>query len=134
MIQKIFFISFSLFLFSNINAQTIQGDIVDQNSKPVPSVSIHILNTNINSISDASGHFAIAGLYNGTYVIELSAIGFATQVKEITVSKDGKNNFEFHLQSSLKQLDAITVTAEKREDLLQNTAASLTVLNAKQAE
>ncbi|MFL5788426.1 MAG: TonB-dependent receptor, partial [Flavisolibacter sp.] len=134
MIQRIFFVSLSLFLFKNINAQTIQGEIVDQNSKPVPLVSIHILNTNINSISDASGHFAISGLYNGRYVIELSAIGFATQVKEITISKDGKNDFVFHLQSSLKQLDAITVTAEKREDLLQNTAASLTVLNAKQVE
>src|SRR6476469_2907196 len=112
----------------NTNSQTINGKVSDPQSKPIPFVSIHILNTGIYTASDATGQFKIRNLKSGNYIFQLTAIGYATKAIEITIDKRDVQSLEFTLQSSLRQLDAVTITAEKKEDFLQHVPSSITVL------
>src|SRR6478736_6384474 len=98
-------------------AQTISGKVTDQQSKPLGFVTLHLLNTNVNAVTDASGNYTISSVSPGHYIIELSAVGFATSAQQINVASTGSTNLNFTLQSSMKQLDAVTVTAEKKEEL-----------------
>jgi len=117
-----------------VQAQTtVSGKITDQNAGPLRAVTVHLLNTSISVISDKEGNFRIADLRPGNYIIELSAIGYASLVREITVDKNN-TPLLISMQNSMLQLDAVTVTAEKREELLQRIPASVTVLNAKQVQ
>jgi len=117
-----------------VQAQTtVSGKITDQYAGPLRAVTVHLLNTSISVSSDKEGNFRIADLRPGNYIIELSAIGYASLVREITVDKNN-TPLLFSMQNSMLQLDAVTVTAEKREELLQRIPASVTVLNAKQVQ
>jgi iron complex outermembrane receptor protein len=118
----------------SIYGQTISGKVTDQGSKPIGSVTLHLLNTNVNAVTNASGNYTISSVSPGHYIIELSAVGFATSAQQINVAPAGSSNLNFTLQSSMRQLDAVTVTAEKKEELLQHIPSSVTVLNSRQVQ
>src|SRR5438270_13110196 len=133
MLRTISTLLFSLLTITTF-AQTISGKVTDQQSKPLGSVTLHLLNTNVNAVTDALGNYSISSVSPGHYIIELSAVGFATSAQQIDVAATGTSNLNFTLQSSMKQLDAVTVTAEKKEELLQHIPSSITVLNSRQVQ
>ena len=111
--------------------QSITGKITDSRSNPVANVSIHLLNTSLTTLTNKDGDFRIQKVAAGKYTIQLSSVGYATVASEIEVS--GKENtFRFQLENSLLQLEAVTVTAEKREALLQNVPVSVTSISSRQ--
>lgn len=97
---------------------------------PVNGASIHILNTQFFAISDKEGKFSIQNVDKGPYIINVSSIGYATINRKINF--DGINEIEFNLQSSFKQLSELTITTQKRDELLQTASLSVTSLSAEQ--
>ncbi len=118
---------------SAIGQTRIDGTVTDSKGQSVASATIHLLNTEITVISDTSGHFSILRLASGRYTVQISAIGYTTLAQSVTVVK-GENAFGFRLVGNLLQLDAVTVTADKKEELLQNVPVSVTAISAKQVE
>src|ERR1700712_490164 len=91
----------------HIQAQEIKGKIKDAVAMPLRSATIHFLNTGITVISDKEGNFTINKILPGKYVIEISAIGYATLAREIEIRKNNNEPLIFVLQNSLIQLDAV---------------------------
>ncbi len=134
MFLKAFSTLFTFLVVGTLQAQTINGKITDQDLKPVPSVTVHLLNTNIYVATGPAGLFSINDSIPGNYLLQLSAVGYATMTKPINISKEANPPLEFRLQSTMKQLDAVMVTAEKKEELLQQVPSSITVLDAKEIQ
>ncbi|MEO5892352.1 MAG: TonB-dependent receptor [Ferruginibacter sp.] len=132
MLKKVFFGIVILLGTLQITAQiSVTGSVTDQESRVINNVGIHLLNTPVNTLTDPGGHFTIPGLAAGKYTIELSAVGYATVASVIEVNENNKS-FTFQLKNLLVQLEAVTVTAEKKEELLQNIPVSITALSARQ--
>ena len=129
---KMFSVWIILLMVIKVNGQqSITGKITDSRSNPVANVSIHLLNTSLTTLTNKDGDFRIQKVAAGKYTIQLSSVGYATVASEIEVS--GKENtFRFQLENSLLQLEAVTVTAEKREALLQNVPVSVTSISSRQ--
>lgn len=129
---KIFSVWIILLMVIKVNGQqSITGKVTDSRSNPVANVSIHLLNTSLTTLTNKDGDFRIQKVAAGKYTIQLSSVGYATVASEIEVS--GKENtFRFQLENSLLQLEAVTVTAEKREALLQNVPVSVTSISSRQ--
>ena len=86
-----------------INGQAqIVGNVTDLEAGPLSNVSIHLLNTNINTLSDKNGNFSIKEVAAGKYTIELSSIGFATIAKSIEVNAKDNKPFNFQMKNSLE--------------------------------
>ena len=135
MSKKVWYVAVMLLTLIKVNGQaSFTGRVTNNQSDPVKNVSIHLLNTPLTSLSNAAGDFSITNVKAGTYIVQLSAIGYATIAKQIEVKENDNNGFNFQLQNSLIQLEAVTVTAEKREELLQNIPASVTAISARQVE
>ena len=134
--KKVLYAIVMLLLVCKVNAQTvtIDGKVTDHESKPITNVSIHILNTSINTISNTEGNFSIQGVSAGKYTIELSSVGYATIANSIEVNSKDNKPFVFQLQNSMVQLGVVTVTAEKKEELLQNIPLSISAISSKQVE
>ncbi|MBS1932513.1 MAG: TonB-dependent receptor [Bacteroidetes bacterium] len=113
---------------------TVTGKITDEKSNPVRYATIDLLNTNIAAISDTNGNFNIKNIPSGNYIISVSAIGFATINEKMQVSKTGNNAFHFQLADAAKQLDAVIVSAEKKEQDVQNIPSSVTALTSKKID
>jgi iron complex outermembrane recepter protein len=118
---------------SAIGQSRINGTVTDTKGQSVPGATIHLLNTEITVVGDSAGHFGIAGLPAGKYTVQISAIGYTTLAESISAGK-GDNVVGFRLVGNLLQLDAVTVTADKKEELLQNVPVSVTAISAKQVE
>jgi len=121
-------------LISMAQSSTIlQGKIVDENSNAVAGASVHLLNSKYGAVTNESGNFFIKNIFPGNYMLNVSRIGYAEINQEINIDS-AENSLEIVLRSSYKQLSEVTVTTQKREELLQKLPLSITALNAKAVE
>src|SRR4051812_43973618 len=87
-----------MFVFKS-NGQEITGRVTDDRSNAISNVGIHLLNTQISTFSNNEGNFTVSNLAAGQYIIELSAAGYATLAKTITVKETGNEPFTFQLRN-----------------------------------
>ena len=109
------------------------GKITDEKGLAIPGATIHVQNTDVSVISNESGTFTIPFLPKGDYIIEISAIGFAKIEKSITLPSTN-DAIGIQLKQSSHQLDAVVVTAEKREANIQNVPISITAFSSRDIE
>lgn len=124
----------SLVVYFSVASQTrvsIEGNIRDNNSNPIPYASVFLLNTNFFAVSGPSGGFSIRDVPAGEYTIAISAIGYAAINETVHITNEGRTSFDFQLSDATKQLDEIIVTAEKKQENVQHIPSSISVLNAK---
>jgi len=84
----------------------ITGVILDQRT-PVPFASILIAGTTLGTSSDEDGKFSF-DLTPGSYALKVSAIGYTSTIKNITVTEN--NAIAIHLMSKSEQLEEMVVT------------------------
>ncbi|HTL09875.1 MAG TPA: TonB-dependent receptor [Chitinophagaceae bacterium] len=130
---RILSVLFILLISSRINAQAvIEGLVTDAAAKPISHATVRLLNTPSAVISNDAGQFVFNKLLPGRYIIEITAIGYASQAKEIIVTAASSAPLRFQLQTSLRQLETVVVSAGKKEELLQKIPVSVTALTAQQ--
>ncbi len=97
----------------------LRGRITDTDNGPLAGVTVSMVNTGFNTISDSSGYFQISNLPAGTYTITLSHIGFETLQKELTLPARGTLTERFALKPVSRNLDEFTVTAPKESRVME---------------
>jgi len=89
----------------------IKGRILDAEGGPLPGASIQVLGTQTGAIADGQGGFSISGLNAGDYKVQVTAIGFTTAIRDVTV-KDGETaDLTIQLTPDNTSLTEVTVTA-----------------------
>ena len=100
---------------------SITGVIIDQADKAVEAATVQLLQQETKAvvkvgITDKAGKFEFVKLREGNYVLQISAVGFATfQSKLLTVSNEklSPEVGNIALQHSSKALAEVTVTSKK---------------------
>ncbi|QNK61095.1 TonB-dependent receptor [Pedobacter sp. PAMC26386] len=110
----------------------IQGTVTTSQGQAVFKTTVKLLNTNYGVLTDAEGKYTIKNLASGNYTISVSAIGYASILKKITLGKGEVLISDFKLAESNQQLNEVTVSSEKRQESVQNIPAAITSLDAKQ--
>jgi len=64
-------------------------------------------------------------------VLKIQYVGFVSQTKEIRIRMDA-NSYDFQMKRDVLSLKPIIVTAQRREENLQNVPVSITAMNAKE--
>lgn len=134
--MKKLWVALALLLFVKvINAQSpVSGTVSNQTGQAISKANIHLLNTSFNTLTDAAGQFKLEGIQKQHYAVEISAAGYATIVVSIDLKNNDSRPLNFQLKTNLLQLETVTVTAEKREAVLQDLPLSITSLSATQVE
>jgi len=116
--NKVSLIIFGL-IFSSaaLIAQTVQGEITDENKDPVIGATVVLEGTTIGTATDIDGKFELAA--NPGDVLVVSYLGYQDQ--KITVGQDGKINFS--LTESSADLDEIVVVGYGTRKKSHNTGA-----------
>ena len=130
------YILLPLFLLTFIITQAqvrISGSIKDAAAKPVSGASARVLNTSLGAVAGPDGNYAIEGLLPGTYTIEFSAVDFAGAIRQVVVGTESLS-VDVVMAPAAYRLNEVVVTAQKREEALQQLPLSITALSAKQAE
>lgn len=116
------------------SANTLSGTITDTNQQPVARASVRLLNTNFGAITDAAGRFSLEDLAAGRFVMQVTAIGYATQTVAVTVGGSDPSPVALVLSESATQLDDVVVTAEKQEEDKQRIPSTISTLSSRQVE
>jgi iron complex outermembrane receptor protein len=122
-----------LFLQTSLIAQSLTGIVHDDKGAAIARASVYVLNTSYNTATNIDGKFSIQNIPAGKYTVQVSALGYATLIKDIMISNGGAT-LNLQLGSANKQLDEVMVTAQKRDEDPQKLPLSISAFSAKQVE
>lgn len=89
---------------------SIKGKITDQETnEAIAGVSVYLSDLKLGAATDASGNYSLKNINPGTYLFEVSMMGYKKQVMRIALSRDTLLNFR--LQQSVSELNEVVVTA-----------------------
>lgn len=115
-IQQAFALLFLLTISLGVKSQQLQsitGSVINSQTEPINNAKLFILNTGLSATTDKKGQFKITRLLAaGSYQIEVSAAGYSSIIKAITIGNQQKP-FVFTLLEDSRQLSEVLVTAQK---------------------
>jgi outer membrane receptor for ferrienterochelin and colicins len=100
---------------SNTDAH-IYGHIIDKaTGEHLPYIVVVLKGTTIGVTTESTGHYIMRNIPEGTYTIEVAAIGYKTERREITVKKGISYEVNFTLEEDLIQIEGVIVSATRSE-------------------
>jgi len=111
------------------NTGKIIGKVTDRaTGEPFFGANILVVGTTRGAVSDPDGKFSIIGIPIGSYVVRVSAIGYAvSEVKDVSIGADETTQLKFELVTEEVQLSGVTVTADQQLVNSQVTSGTQTV-------
>ncbi len=110
------------------------GHVADSRQNPIAAASIYLLNSNRGAISDEQGNFSLNNVVAGKYIVQVSAIGYATIDLDIELGTATSSPVQIHLPDAAVQLDAVMVSAQKTEEFLQQVPLSISAISGRQVQ
>src|SRR5215831_1562032 len=121
--KKAVFIIISLATYISLYSQknithVLTGKIIDSKTgSPVPEASISIPDVRINVIADNNGNFKTPPVPSGTYVVEISSIGYKSLSENITFDSTKVRNFK--LEENFTESSEVVVTGLSKATLIK---------------
>ncbi|MCP2028246.1 iron complex outermembrane receptor protein [Flavobacterium sp. HSC-32F16] len=107
------FLSFCLMLLTSVTSfaqtATIRGMISLSTNEAADNVSVTLKGTRVGTTTDAQGNYEIKNVKPGTYTIKVSAVGFSSKEKSITVSSANEIVENFTLITTSENLTEVFV-------------------------
>src|SRR6266446_1446901 len=115
--------------------QVLEGVVVDQAGDPVAAATVTLSSDVFTTTSqtDNEGRFHLESIPRESFVLEITAEGFATIKQRVSPVTDLSNQLRFVL-SATNVTGEVTVTATRTNTRLEETAASIVVLGQKELE
>ncbi len=94
----------------------IHGHVIDSNTgEHLPYMVVVIKGTTIGVTTESTGHYMIRNAPEGTFTIEVSAVGYKTQSHEIEIRRGRSYEVNFSLEEDHIQIDGVIVSATRSE-------------------
>jgi len=114
----------------------IKGKVTDNSGKPLIDANVAIVDKSYGSATDRNGDFIfkLPSDYLGQdVVLEVQYIGFISQFKRIKLVI-GSNIYDFQMVRDVLSLKPVIVTAQRREENIQEVPISITTLDNKEIQ
>lgn len=89
----------------------IKGKVTNQRGVPLPNASIIVRGISKGTAAGTQGEFNISGLKAGSYSLQVSAVGFKTVERVVTVRDNEVAELTFQLEETDASLSEVIVTA-----------------------
>jgi hypothetical protein len=114
-------------LFAQLNLQTVRGTVLDADSRqPIFSAAVVIDGTSFQATTDFDGRFSIADVPTGRLTLRVRAMSYEEQTLPNLLLVSGKELvLSVMLQSSVTEVEEVTIIATKPKGELRNDMATL---------
>lgn len=128
------FISLQVFCYENPagikEGNMISGHVIEVGSEEdIPYANILIVETGEGTSSNEKGQFEFRKLKAGVYTLRVSAIGYVTQTKQITVSKEFTAVVHFKMKEEALVINEVVVSANRNEVRRQDAPVVVNVIS-----
>ena len=103
--------------------EQLRGLVLDEEGLPAPNAAVTLQNTHFQSISDTNGKFQFEGLCAGQYILEVTFIGYETQLVNIKIPSSGL--FKVKLVPYTTLLENVVIEGEQTHAGASQTTATL---------
>ncbi len=123
-------------------AGTINGRITDNEGNPLPFASIVItheiqngqevpVKTQIGTVTDAQGYYALPGVQEGTFQVEVIYLGYQSKVITVEISGDQTVTHDVSLDNKTVNLEEVVVTTQARGQMaaINDQLSSIAIKN-----
>lgn len=90
---------------------SIRGRVINAGGQPVPNASVQLVGASRGAVANQSGEFVITGVAAGTYRLQITAIGFEDEIRDIVVRDNEETRINFELKDRSNNLSEVVVTA-----------------------
>lgn len=90
---------------------SIRGRITDESGAPLANASVVLLGTDKGTAANSGGEFVISGVKPGKYKLQVSAVGFTSVIREVTVKNNEASELIIALKEGTGKLEEVVVTA-----------------------
>ena len=113
----------------------IYGHVLDKNTgEHLPYINIFLRGTTHGMTTDGTGHYLLKNLPEGTFILEVSSIGYKTVEKEVVLKKGKTLEMNFQLEEDYVSLDGVVVSANRSETKRRLAPTLVKVIDAKMFE
>ena len=114
------------------HGNTIRGHVIEKYSEEhLPYAAILIVETGVGAVSDETGHFRFKNIPEGTYTLRVQLLGYATQEKKVTVSKEYTTDVHIALEEETFMTEEVVVSANRNEVSRKMAPVVVNVMSAK---
>ena len=106
---------------------TIRGKVTTDKDDPLSGASIVVVGSDKGISADAGGLYTISGLKPGRYTLQVSAVGFQTTQRVVSVTATGVTEINIQLKPGGNSLNEIVVTGYSKQNKRDVTGAASTV-------
>ena len=94
----------------------IHGHVIDKaTGDHLPYIVVMLKGTTIGVTTEHTGHYMIRNIPEGRFTVEVSAIGYKTQTREVNIAKGRSYEVNFTLEEDFVQIDGVIVSATRSE-------------------
>ncbi|MGL4852543.1 MAG: TonB-dependent receptor [Phocaeicola sp.] len=116
----------------NQSDANLVGHVLDKNSgEHLAFISVSLKGTTIGAMTDNSGHYFLKGLPEGEFTMEVTAVGYKTQRREISIRKGVTLEENFEIEEDLISLEGVVVSANRSETTRRMAPTLVNVMDVK---
>ena len=94
----------------------IYGHVIDKaTGEHLPYIVVMLKGTTIGVTTENTGHYIIRNVPEGTFTVEVSAVGYKTLTREVNVRRGRSYEVNFVLEEDYVQIDGVIVSATRSE-------------------
>ncbi len=105
----------------------VKGKITNEKNEPMVGASVLLTGADKGTSAGLTGEFSIGGVKPGRYKLQVSAIGYQTILRDITVSDGQVLELNFQLKPGGDALNEVVVTGYSRQSKRDVTGAASTI-------
>ena len=110
----------------------ITGHVIEKGSEnSIPYATIQIIGQGTGTVSDENGEFELKGLLPKTYKLQVKAMGYLSQEKEVAVSANYTIDIHFEMVEESFTMDEVVVSANRNEVSRRVAPVVVNVMNTK---
>ncbi|MBR5541946.1 MAG: TonB-dependent receptor [Bacteroides sp.] len=114
------------------HGNAIRGHVIEKETEEhLPYAAILIVETGEGTISDETGHFKFKNIAEGVYTLRVQLLGYATQEKKLTVSKEYTTDVHFAMVEEGIMTEEVVVSANRNEVSRKEAPVVVNVMSAK---
>lgn len=132
-ITLILFLTFCFHAVAQQEHGMLKGVVLSGSEEPLPNVEISLLNTPYQTSTSNQGMFSFPRIPYGSYVMSIKKRGYNPTSRIVDVNSDTVE-LEIRLSLKIESLEEVIVTAQKREEIIQEIPLSITSLSATAVE
>ena len=111
---------------------TISGHVIEKGTEEdIPYATILVVGTGTGTVSNEAGQFKLSNLKEGRYTLRVSAVGYKTLEKVITVGSEYIAVVHFPMEEETYMVDEVVVSASRNEVNRREAPVVVNILSPK---